>query len=531
MTLPTGNRRLPIGVRTFRELREECGYYVDKTGLVRELVEEGSYYSFSRPRRFGKSVLVSTLKSLFQCEQDLFEGLAIEPHWDWTRPRPVVHLDLGGGNFDVAGGLQRELTSRLAAMEEDVGIEPEFSGIAERLGFLISHLHCETGQEVVILVDDFDKPILDVLHLPEVAKANERDLRGFYAVIKACAEHVRFCWLTGVSRFSTGTLFGGLNNLEDITLSPRCSAICGYTESDLETVFADRLEGLDRERIREWYRGYGWDGEERVYNPIDVLMLLEEREYSRWWYETGSPQFQIDRLIEKGIPWHGFDGIRASHSLLSWFEVENIAPEALLYQTGYLTVLGSEDVRGRVRYRVGYPNREVRECLNAELIDRVLGRGAERERRAGPLSEALAGGDLVGLEEELRSLLAEIPPPWYGKHPMASSEDWYTSVLYSQLLTLGVEVRAEERGGLGRMNLVVTVNERVWVFEFKMQEDAEPGTALQQLKERGHADRYRGQGQPIHLVGVDLSAETPVVVRLESETVEAQGVPDGNGGS
>ncbi len=530
MTLPTGNRRLPIGVRTFRELREECGYYVDKTGLVRELVEDGRYYSFSRPRRFGKSVLVSTLKSLFQCERDLFEGLAIEPHWDWTRPRPVVHLDLGGGSFDVAGGLQRELTSRLAAMEEDVGIEPKFSGIAERLGSLISHLHCETGQEVVVLVDDFDKPILDVLHLPEMAKANARELRGFYSVIKACDEDLEFCWLTGVSRFSTGTLFGGLNNLEDITLSPDYSSICGYTESDLATVFADRLEGLDRERIREWYSGYGWDGEERVYNPIDVLMLLEEREYSPWWYETGSPRFLIDRLIENGIPWHGFDGIRTSHSLLSWFEVENIAPESLLYQTGYLTVLGSEEVYGRLSYRVGYPNREVRECLNAELLDRVLGRGAERERRAGPLREALVAGDSVGLEEELRSLLAEIPPPWYGKNPMASSESWYASVLYSQLVMLGVDVRAGESGGLGRMNLVVSVNERTWVFEFKMQEDGGPETALQQLKEREYADCYRGLGQPIHLVGVDLSAETPNVVRFESETVRPEGVPDGNGG-
>ena len=513
--------RLPIGAQTFRHVRRRNCHYVDKTGFAQQLVREGTHYFLSRPRRFGKSLFVSTLRSLFECERDLFEGLTVEPHWDWSRPYPVVHLDLSGGDYHVPGGLRESLASRLEEIEEDTGIEPRHEGMSERFAFLLRQLRKRTGQRIVVLVDEYDKPILDVLERPEMARANRDDLRSLYGVIKRCDEHVRFCLLTGVSKFSKVSLFSGLNNLEDITLDPNYSTICGYTESDLDTVFADWLEGLDRERITEWYNGYSWDGEERVYNPFDILLLLKHREYSSWWFETGTPTFLIEQLLEKGVSWHLLDRVVASGNLLSQFDVGDIAPEALLFQAGYLTV--RERIRDGfdLRYRLGYPNREVRQSLSGALRDRVLGRGWEKERQAAELREALEAGNLGGLEKQLKSLLASIPHQWHGKNPMGAYEGWYASVLYVCFVSLGSDVRAEESGSQGRSDLVVRLNGRVWVFEFKMRERAGPGAALQQLKERGYAERYRGLGEPVHLVGVELSAETRNVVHFESQTILA----------
>ena len=512
---------LPIGIQTFRNLREEGCHYVDKTGYLQELVESGSRYFLSRPRRFGKSLLVSTLKSLFACERDLFAGLAIEPHWNWSRPRPVVHLDLSGAGLDRPGGLCRNIHSQVRSHERRFGVALEAPDAAERLAELLEAVHYQTGQRVAVLVDEYDKPILDVLDDAAAARANRDYLRGLYAVIKRCDEHVGFCLLTGVSKFSKVSLFSGLNNLEDITLAARYSSICGYTERDLDTVFAAELQGLDRARLRAWYNGYSWGGEERVYNPFDVLLLLKQRQFRNWWCETGNSAFLVKLLLEKGIPWHCLDGMVRTEELLSQFDVGAIAPEALLFQTGYLTVLERFEQGGSARYRLGYPNREVRQSLNRDLLGGVLGVGkeGERESQAVRLRAVLARGDLAGLEAELRAFLAGIPHQWHGQNPMASYEGWYASLLQAYFVAAEAEVRAEESGSQGRADLIVRGFGQVYVFELKLRERSRPGAALRQLQERGYADRYRGRGEPVHLVGLEFSAETRNLTRFEAETV------------
>ncbi len=510
---------LPIGVHSFRKMRQEGRHYVDKTAYARDLVEHGTHYFLSRPRRFGKSLLVSTLQALFQCERELFRGLAIEPCWDWSRPRPVVALSFGSGSFNEPGGLQRNVAAQLQEVEEDAGIEPRHEGGPERFRFLLRQLHRATGRRVAVLVDEYDKPILDALDEPDRARANRDGLRNLYSAIKICDEHVHFCFLTGVSKFSKVSLFSGLNNLRDITLDPRFSSICGYTEEDLDMVFADEVAGLDRGRIREWYNGYSWGGRERVYNPFAVFLLLATREYSIWWYETATPTFLIELLAKKAVPWHRLDGMLASEQLLSTFDVGNIAPEALLFQTGYLTVVGREELGGRLRYRLGYPNREVRQSLNESLLDNLLGSGAEREDGATRLSEVLRAGDMVAMEKQLRALLAGIPHQWHGHNPMGGYEGWYASVLYAHFAALGVEVRAENSGSRGRSDLCVGAYNQVYIFEFKMQGRGGTRGAIEQLKERGYADRYRGLGEPIHLVGVEFSAEERNVTRFETKRI------------
>ena len=511
---------LPIGVQSFRKLRQEGRHYVDKTDHIRDLLRLGTHYFLSRPRRFGKSLLLSTLQSLFECEHELFAGLAIERHWNWSEPCPVVHLDLSGGIFHEPSALQRSLGARLGEIEEDIGIKPKYDDATERFAFLIRQLHRTTSHRVAVLVDEYDKPILDVLDDPGIARANRDFLRGLYAVIKRCDEHVRFCFLTGVSKFSKVSLFSGLNNLEDITLAPRFSSICGYSESDLDAVFAAELKGLDREQIRDWYNGYSWGGDERVYNPFDVLLLLQQRQFRNWWCETGSSTFLVNLLLEKGIRWHRIDGMVGSEELLSKFDVEDIGPEALLFQSGYLTVQERLEIAGSPCYRLGYPNREVRQSLNEDLLSRVLGAGKTGERisQTSRLREVLVAGDLAGLESELRAFLASIPHQWHSKNPMGSYEGWYASLLHAYFVAADAEVRAEESGSQGRADLIVRGFGRVYVFEFKMRDRAEADAALRQLKERGYADRYLGRGEPVHLVGLEFSAETRNLTGFEAET-------------
>ena len=511
--------RLPIGIQTFRKVREDNLHYVDKTGFALSLVREGTHYFLSRPRRFGKSLFVDTLKDLFEGNRDLFEGLEAYRRWDWSVRHPVVRLEFGRGNYAEPGHLQVDLMAQMDSIERVAGVESRYDTGPQRLADLLETLHGKSGQRVVVLVDEYDKPILDALHQPDMARGNRDYLRGLYSVIKSCDAHVRFCFLAGVSKFSKVSLFSGLNNLVDITLEPEYSSICGYAERDLDNVFAAELAGLDRQRIREWYNGYSWGGEERVYNPFDVLLMLRKRTLGAWWYETGTPTFLINLLAETGIPWHRLDGLRASEALLSTFDVGRIAPEALLFQTGYLTVVDSESRGGRLRYRLGFPNREVRESLNRALLDDLLGSGFEREEQETRLLEVLEAADFDGMRDLLQPLLAGIPHQWHGGNPMGGYEGWYASVLYAHFAATGADIRAEESGSVGRADLSVRAFGQVYVFEFKMQGRGGALAALAQLKARGYAERYRSLGEPVHLVGVEFSSKTRNVTEFETETI------------
>ena len=352
-------RRLPIGIQTFRTIREEDCYYVDKTAHVRRLVDEGTHYFLSRPRRFGKSLFVDTLKELFEGNEALFRGLAVHDHWDWSARHPVLRLSFGGGLFREPGGLQASVMAQLDDVEREAGAVSDCPTAPERLRDVLAALHRRAGRRVVVLVDEYDKPILDALDVPDVARANRDFLRGLYAMIKDCDAHVRFAFLTGVSRFSKVSLFSGLNNLTDITLEPAYSAVCGYTDEDVDTVFAPELAGLDRQAIRDWYNGYSWLGAASVYNPFDILLLFRRRKFDAYWFETGTPTFLVETLFERRVSSIALGEMVAGSDLLSVFDVDEMATEALLFQTGYLTIKGEEDLGGEPVYRLGYPNREV----------------------------------------------------------------------------------------------------------------------------------------------------------------------------
>ena len=367
-------------------------------------------------------------------------------------------------------------------------------------------------------MDEYDKPILDVLDKPEVAKANRSFLRNLYSTIKFSDAHVKFTLLTGVSKFSKVGIFSGLNNLIDITLDPDYSAVCGYTEADLDTVFAPELPGLDRDEIRSWYNGYSWLGDEKVYNPFDVLLLFRSRKFKAHWFETGSPTFLVQTLMRRSVSPMDLDRMVGDEEMLSAFDVDEMAMEALLFQTGYLTIVNSEDRNGRIRYRLGYPNQEVRESLNKRLLTALLPKASRQLADDSPLRELLAANDFAGLEAFFRAVFAGIPYQWHMKNEIQEYEGYYASVVYSCFAAQGFDLVPEDSSSVGRADMTVRFDRNLYLFEFKTVDKDPTGEAMTQLKARGYADKYRSQGHPVHLVGVEFSRQHRNLAAFHVET-------------
>ena len=510
-------RRLPIGIQTFRKIRAEDCYYVDKTAYIRRLLDEGTHYFLSRPRRFGKSLFLDTLKELFEGNEPLFAGLDIHDCWDWSVRHPVLRLSFGSGNFKVPGYVETNLMAQLDAVERRTGVASDYPIGPERFAHLLEALHSQAEQPVAVLIDEYDKPILDALEVPDIARANRDFLRGLYAVIKDSDAHVRFTFITGVSKFSKVSLFSGLNNLTDITLEPEYSAICGYSDADLDAVFAPELPGLDREQIRDWYNGYSWLGDEKVYNPFDILLLFRNRKFKAHWFETGTPTFLVETLCKRLVSSLELGEMVGSDELLSTFDVEDIATEALLFQTGYLTITDAEDLGGEMLYRLGYPNREVRQSLNRSLLRYLVKDSTRQMANSIRLYRLLEANDFAGLKTLFHAFFASIPYEWYTNNDIAGYEGYYASVFYSYFAALGLDIRVEDSSNHGRLDMAVLFNDHVYLFEFKVVELASAGAALAQLKERCYADKYRGLGQPMYLIGVEFSKDERNVAAFDVE--------------
>ena len=349
-----------------------------------------------------------------------------------------------------------------------------------------------------------------------MARANRDYLRGVYGVVKDADAHIRFSFVTGVSKFSRASLFSGFNNLIDITLDPAFSVICGYTEADLDTVFAPELPGLDRTAIWEWYKGYRWLGEE-VYNPWDILLLFRRRKFGAYWFETGTPTFLLDTLFKRRVSSVELGRMMGSGELLSAFEVDDIATEALLFQTGYPTIASESDLNGELLYRLGYPNREVRQSLNRSLLRYLLRDGTRQMANSLRLRELLEKNDFGGMEQLFQAFFSSIPYEWYTNNDIANYEGYYASVFYSYFAALGLDITVEDSSNHGRLDMAVRFGSDVYLFEFKVVEMEPEGAAITQLREKGYAAKYRDGGGEVYLVGVEFSRKTRNVVGFEVE--------------
>ncbi|QIL45538.1 ATP-binding protein [Acidovorax sp. HDW3] len=514
-------KKLPIGIQTFAKIREDNAYYyVDKTRLALQLIEQGAHFFLSRPRRFGKSLFLDTLKELFEGNQALFTGLYAENNWDWPVKYPVLRFSFGGCVVQDVPDLQSRLDSHLQRYETQWQLRAVDQSHPERFRSLIQHLATQTGQRVVVLIDEYDKPILDRIEDREKATAIREVLKDFYSVIKDSDPYLRFVFLTGVSKFSKVSLFSGLNNLNDITVDTAYSAICGYTDEDVDTVFAPELPGLDRTEIRAWYNGYNWCGTS-VYNPFDLLLLFQKRIFRPYWFETGTPTFLVKLLIERGFFTPQLACLYADDLLLSTFDVAHIASEALLWQTGYLTIFRREQpILGQWIYTLGYPNREVESSLNTSLLPALVGDMPQALRHRMRLIALLQAADVPAMRELFHAFFATIPHDWYRNNPIAQYEGYWASIFYSYFAALGLDIVLEDVTNQGRIDMAVRFGGHVYLFEFKVVELVPEGKALAQLQARNYADKYRARGEPIHLVGVEFSRESRNIVAFDVQTLE-----------
>lgn len=507
-------KKLPIGIQTFQKIREADYYYVDKTGFALSLIDQGSHYFLSRPRRFGKSLFLDTLKELFEGNELLFRGLYAHDKWDWSITYPVIRISFGGGVIKDRSELDQTLHQQLGYHEGRFGVPANFPDNRSRFLELLRLVREKTGQRVVVLVDEYDKPILDRIDEPDAARDIREGLKDFYSVIKDSDAHIKFAFLTGVSKFSKVSLFSGLNNLKDITLDARFSAICGYTDNDLDAIFAPELEGLNRNEVREWYNGYNWLGD-AVYNPFDLLLLFDNRQFRPWWFETGTPTFLIKLLSERQQFTPDLARIMAPESLLSTFDVGNIPTEALLFQTGYLTIDSARYLPGRLELTLRYPNKEVLASLNDCLLQALSHDPMVPARNVSRLYDILMAHDIPALQELFHSFYASIPHDWYRKNQLANFEGYYASIFYSYFAALGMDIRVEDSTNKGRIDMAARFNGHIYLFEFKVVEMVPEGKALEQLQAKGYAEKYRHHAEPIHLIGVEFSRESRNIVGFE----------------
>ena len=513
-------KKLPIGIQSLREIREDGYYYVDKTPIALQLIGQGKYFFLSRPRRFGKSLFLDTLKELFEGNAVLFKGLHAEHHWNWSAKHPVLRFSFGGGVLGSVADLQASLHEQLGTLEERCQLPAEYPDVRSRFKRLIYRLAQQTGQRVVVLVDEYDKPILDRIEDPAKALAIREVLKDFYAVIKDSDAYIRFAFLTGVSKFSKVSLFSGLNNLEDITLSPAYSAICGYTDTDVDSVFAPELAGLDREEIRRWYNGYHWMGQS-VYNPFDLLLLFRNRTFHPYWFETGTPTFLVKLLTERKQFTPDLEHLVAPETLLSTFDVDTIPTEALMFQAGYLSIDHVESIPGLTQIALRYPNLEVRTALNGALLQALTAHGSHYAVQMGRLYRLLQANDVTSLRDLFHAFFATIPNDWYRNSAIAQYEGYWASVFYSHFAALGLDIVLEDVTNKGRIDMAVRFAGRAYLFEFKVVELAPQGKALRQLQDRGYAEKYRAGG-PVYLIGVEFSKNERNIVAFDVQVLERQ---------
>ncbi|MFN5238327.1 MAG: AAA family ATPase, partial [Bacteroidota bacterium] len=471
---------LPLGLQDFRGLIEGGYKYIDKTMYLHRMATAGKYYFLSRPRRFGKSLTVSTLGELYKGSRELFKGLWIEDKWDWSRKHPVIQITLTGSGF-VETGLESSLHYLLDKQIRERGFQPVQGGISNKFEYLIQE--SARGGKVVVLIDEYDAPIIHFLGTDiDKATGNREILREFYTVLKNNDSYLEFVFLTGVSKFSKTGIFSGLNNLTDLTMHPQFATMLGYTQEELEYYFSEAITAtalkmkLSREELLEelriWYNGYRFEEDaDRVYNPVSVNNFFSVGKFQNFWFATGTPTFLVNILKREGIYQLHLNNISALD--FDSFDLDDIRPYGLLYQTGYLTIQ-SRDEYGL--YSLDYPNREVKDSMLTYLMEAFGGVSkSEGVGTATAMAKAFMADDIDGVMRALQSIFSRIPYQLHDKHP----EKFYHAAIHLLFTYMGLRVRSEVCTSDGRVDSMVETPTRFYILEFKLDKSA--GEALEQI--------------------------------------------------
>ena len=504
-------------IYTFENLRKGQYTYVDKTAILKELADDsrGRQFFIARPRRFGKSLAVTTLQALFEGKRELFKGLDIEPRWDWSKKWPVLHIDMGSAQAPTVAGLHRKWRAIMEAecarnkisFRDDVDPAIAFAHVIDDL------VATSADRQIVLLVDEYDKPLLDKLCTPQVTEFKNA-LKAFYSVIKTYEGKQRFAFITGVSKFSKVSIFSDLNNLKDYTLHPLAGTLFGFTHEEVRKYYPGKLAELGAQfgkdagwafdEIVKMYDGYKFHQDaEPVINPVSLGQTFDEMALGNWWSKTAIPTFLIDFFKARPLD---LSSLEVSDADMNAFEPEKIKPVVLLYQTGYLTIKGFERYGTFITYRLGFPNAEVESSFLGELSKLYSGNEAHAGKELiSRIGNTLRTRDPEGFVEAFKSFFGEIP---YDLTDRQNEQSWQ-AIMYVVMRLIGMNVGGEVKTNKGRIDLAVETATDAYVIELKR--DSTPMKAISQIREQGYVDKFRLSGKPITLIGIAFSTKKRAV--------------------
>jgi hypothetical protein len=498
-------KELPISIASFPKIVEKDLIYVDKTGYLYPLIKKGGIYFLSRPRRFGKSLLISILKEIFNGNKELFKGCWIYDRIQWIK-YPVIHLDFLDIDYRTLG-LEKAIINKLNRVAKQYGIRCDGDSCKEKFRNLIEDLSSE--RRVVVLIDEYDKPIIDYVEKKKMEKAveNKDTLANFYSVLKSQEKNIEFLFITGVSKFSKVSIFSELNNLEDITLRHDYSKMLGYTQEEIETYFSSYIDlwieekGGTRnrllERLKDEYNGYSWDGVNFLYNPHSINLFFKSLDFKRYWFETGTPTFLVKMIMEKNLNIENFENIQVREEFFNQFDIENIDTDLLLFQAGYLTIKEIHDGR----YKLSYPNKEVQSAFFHFLLEKYSDKShGDVEKIIPQIKGALKGKNISSFVEKIKALFAGIPY----NISLPGYEAYYHSIIYIVLKILGIDIIPEKETNIGRLDAVVETEKYIYIMEFKMGSADE---AIKQILAKKYYEPFQDRGKEIILLGIGFSRE------------------------
>ena len=503
--------KYPIGIQNFEKIRREGYVYVDKTPWMWKMISEGSYYFLSRPRRFGKSLMVSTLEAFFSGQRELFKGLFVDTvEWDWQQ-YPIMHLDLNSRNYVDGNSLKEELNRHLEKWEKLYGDEYKDRAIEERFLQIVELAYVKTGRQVVILVDEYDKPMLQAIGNEALQQEYRSMLKPFYSVLKTCDRYIKFAFLTGVTKFGKVSVFSDLNSLEDLTMLPQYTSICGISEAELHTYFDEGVSeladtyGLSKEgcyeRLRRDFDGYHFDvNAPGMYNPFSVLNTLKHKTFRDYWFETGTPTFLVLQLKKTNYPLEMITREKLFEDTLNSIDIMDENPLPLLYQSGYLTIKGYDE-RFRL-YSLGFPNREVEEGFVKYLVPFYSPCKVEKPQLfIDNFVKDVESGNVESFMQRVQRFFDGGDYQVVGK-----AELYFQNTLWALFKLLGLYVDVERHTTDGRMDILVHTPQFVYILELKIDQSAD--VALQQIEEKQYAKPFEGDGRTIYKIGVNFSSET-----------------------
>ena len=493
-------------MQTFSKIIKEGYVYVDKTSYIKTLLDQGQFIFLSRPRRFGKSLLLSTLEAYFEGRRDLFKGLAADTmDLDWT-PRPVLHFDFNAENYSLADGLEHRLDTLLIGLENKYGQDSRFTTPSQRFSHLIEAAYRQSGREVVILIDEYAKPLLDIEDNKDLYEKNQRMLKSFFGNLKSMDRYIRFAFITGVARFSKVSIFSDLNNLDDISMENAYADICGWSEEELLRYFRPGIEDLAKDRdedfeetltaLRDYYDGYLFSLKgSKLYNPYSVLKALKKKEIDPYWFDSGTPTFLARRIKRQGTFPPDINGKKCDRDALQAVGLNDRNPLPLMFQTGYLTIYGYDSDTGL--YELRFPNREVEKGFYKQLLKVYV---PDTTDPFSPFDFTLFRTDLAeGRPEDfmkrLATMLKALP---YEDH----KESTYRAVTFLIAVLSGTPALAERHGYRGRSDLEVFAGKNIYIFEFKYNKSVQE--AMNQIHSRDYAGRYAMDSRQVYLIGANF---------------------------